>query len=110
MNIKDIVELYDSVKGASSLDEAFEKNQGMGVKLLETLSGKADIATDVLFSRIPEEDLVKFFKIIQDAIVSAMVLSGNGKILVPAVSGELVGYTHTVVLTIIGLLVEEEIL
>lgn len=110
MNIKDIVELYDSVRGASSVDEALEKNQGVGIELIKSLSGKADIATDVILSRIPGEDLVKFLKIVQDAVVSAMVLSGENKILLPAVSGELSGYTHTIVLTVIGLLIEEEIL
>ena len=71
----------------------------------------ADLAQDILKKSVAEKDLVVLMLAIQKAIVASKNADGGGATLFMAdLAGDLQSYTHTVILTTIGVLIQDEIL
>jgi hypothetical protein len=105
MSIKDVSDTMAKVlknkKDENLRVELFEKTEDF-----ERLSS---MARDFLLERMEEKDFVRFMLVVQKAVLASMLSEGDFSLLL-ADQGSLQPYTHTVVLTVIGALIEDEIL
>jgi hypothetical protein len=68
-------------------------------------------AENLLTRSVSEEDLVVLMLMVQKSVTAVMMANGKGmSILMADAADELQSYTQTVILTTIGLLVQDEIL
>lgn len=78
---------------------------------IDFLVKATDISKEVILSKISEKKMVGLMRCIQKVTVFAAASSGEGmSLLTPMVSGELDGYTHSVIMATIGVLINEEVL
>ena len=83
-------------------EELFDKTEDF-----ERLSS---MARDFLLERMEEKDFVRFLLVVQNSVLATMAAMGDFSLLLANETKELQSYTHTVVLTVIGALIEDEIL
>ena len=111
MTVKNIDQIISWMEGfqpnlESPLAQIEEINE-----VIDFLTKGTDMSKEVISNKISEERIVKIMRCVQKMTVFAAVTSGEGtSLLIPMASGELEGYTHTVILATIGILIEEEVL
>lgn len=110
MGIKRINEIYDAIKGASADNLFSDQLYDMSRESLTEFERAAENAKNIILGSIDEREFVKLMMMAQKITVSAGLLDGNRQTFLADMSGELQGYTHTVVLAVIGALIEDEIL
>jgi|SRR5688572_5710203 len=94
LNLKEVLENADRVR-----------------KMSESVEDGAEKFKTILLQKIPEKTFVEFMEAMQTLTLSAMASNGCGFTLLQAhASGDLEGYTHTVLFSVIGVLINEEIL
>ncbi len=111
MSIKSILDTYNQIN-ESSLEESLSSPTLPETtnNLFDELEKDMDVAKDIILAKMSERDLVNFMLMVQKMAVTACMMSGSKFILQADISGELQGYTHSVVLSVIGALIQDEIL
>lgn len=79
-------------------------------KSAEEFNRLADMAKEFLTERMVEKDFTRFMLLVQKTVVAVMLDEGESLIVFADQDGSLKGYTHTVILTVIGALIEDEVL
>ena len=106
MSIKSVVKLYSKIINGELDEDTIMEAMGNGVEFRRL----ADSAQKVLEERITEKELVRYLLGVQKTSVAALMSQGEMSIFAADADGSLNAYTHTVVLTVIGALIEDEIL
>ena len=106
MSIKSVVKLYSKIINGELDEDTIMEAMGNGVEFRRL----ADLAQKVLEERITEKELVRYLLGVQKTSVAALMSQGKMSIFAADADGSLNAYTHTVVLTVIGALIEDEIL
>lgn len=96
---------YDSVKSGE-----VELGDGQVDECITEMDRLFDLAKSTILEKMPEGDVVKTMLIVQKFVSGIGASQGKAGILMAEMDGSLQGYTHTVVLTTIGLLMDEEVL
>ena len=110
MSIKTIVDTYGKLLGGNILETLADEDLQEEVNLLYSeIKKDAEVARITVLANMPEERFVKLLAMIQKMSVALGL--DNGTLVAKAdISNELQGYTHTVVLAVIGALIEDEVL
>lgn len=106
MSIKSVVSLYSKIIEGRFDEQILEEAMGQR----DEFNRLANLAQGVLKERITEKELVRYMLGVQKTSVAALMSSGDMSIFAADADGSLNAYTHTVVLTVIGALIEDEIL
>ena len=106
MSIKSVVKLYSKIIEGNLDEQTLEEAMGQR----DEFNRLANLAQGVLEERITEKELVRYLLGVQKTCVAALMSSGNMSIFAADADNTLTAYTHTVVLTVIGGLIEDEIL
>ena len=106
MSIKSVVKLYSKIINGELDEDTIMEAMGNGVEFRRL----ADLAQKVLEERITEKELVRYLLGVQKTSVAALMSQGEMSIFAADADGSLNAYTHTIVLTVIGALIEDEIL
>lgn len=111
MNVKNIDQLISQMENFEpDLENPASKIQEIN-DMIGFLVECTNLSKDVVLSRISEKKMVKIMRVLQRMTVFAAASDGEGMTLIaPMVSGELDGYTHSVILATIGVLIKEEVL
>lgn len=111
MNVKNIDQLISQMENFEpDLENPASKIQEIS-DMIGFLVECTNLSKDVVLSRISEKKMVQIMRVIQRMTVFAAASDGEGMTLIaPMVSGELDGYTHSVILATIGVLIKEEVL
>lgn len=111
MSIKSIVGFFEDIK-SRDISEAFnpsKENQQQAVEAFKEMEKNTGVAQEEILSRITEEEFVKFMLMVQKMTIVSAVSEGKPELAMVRDSS-LQSYTHSVVLAVIGALIEEEIL
>lgn len=104
MNIKEMSEMANKIANGGFGESEFGD-------AMETLYSCADQAKEVVLGKISEKDFVGFCRFVKDVALSAALVKGNGRnLLLAEMSGELDGLLDTYFLSVLGLLMQEEVL
>lgn len=106
--IKDLISIFD-VDGSNerAVFDAIEKYP----ELFEFVSNDAEKATEVILSRVSEEDLVKLMRVISGMTLAIMLTEGCGFALLSELKqGSLDGFVHSTTLAIIGVLMDNDVI
>lgn len=111
MSIKQINEMYERLKnsqnGEAIADPSFSNKI---IDLISELNNHSEVSKNVVLSVMSEEEFVHLMLMVQKMVVAAMAMNGEFSIMQADLDRSLQEYTHTVVLSVIGLLISEEIL
>ena len=111
MTIKTIVGVFEKMMKGSLLENLKNEEMAESVySLVGELRDDTEVATSTILASMTEEQFVKLLLMIQKMSVSLGVAEGETQVLKADMSGELQGYTHTVVLAVIGELIQDEVL
>ena len=115
LSIKETIELSKETGRGNPFEVLFnqelaDEKMGHIKKLGESFEESAEKGKALVLNSISEKDFVLLARAAQNAVLSAMVLNGKDELLEAHMEGELVGYTHTIVLSIIGILFNEGVL
>lgn len=107
-----------SIKSVAGLYQKMIYEKGLSVDLFKEISSEtddfvrlADLARTALNElSVNEKDFVRFMLIVQKAIVAKMVSDGEVSMLLADQDDSLKGYTHTIVMVVLGALIDEEVL
>jgi cellobiose-specific phosphotransferase system component IIB len=106
MSIKTVV---DSFKKAIDSDD--DDSLGTVYELhRDEMEQASDEAKKLILEKLSEGDFVKLLAAIEKVVVAECVAGGETSLLLCEMKNELQAYTHSVVLTAIGFLVQDEIL
>lgn len=111
-NLAELIEMVETAKRTDTND--FLRHGGFDAytEAMEFLEKNSEEAMRIILSKISEKDFVRLMGVVKSFTLSAMLSHGEGpNILMAQMNGrELDGFTHTIVLSVIGLLISEEIL
>ena len=110
MTIKSIVDAFDKIRSLGLRGMKDDSTPALLSDLIGELENDAETAKNTIISKISEEELVKLMLMIQKCVVTVSAIQGDSAILLADIQGELQAYTHTVVLSVIGVLIEDEVL
>ena len=103
MNIKDLSVLRERVA-------AGEAEQGEIADLVETLYSCVKQSKEMILGKISEEDFVGVCRTVKGACLSACLANGVGRsVLLAELAGELDGLLDTYFLSVLGLLMQDEV-
>jgi hypothetical protein len=106
MSIKTVVESFKKAIDSDdpeSLNTVYELHR-------DEMEKASNDAQKFVLERISEGDFVKLLAAIEKIVVAEGVAGGETSLLLCEMKNELQAYTHSVVLTAIGLLIQDEIL
>lgn len=104
MNIKQMSEMVNKIKDGGVSEAEFGD-------AMETLYSCIDQAKEVVLGKISEKDFVSFCRFVKNAVLSVALVKGNGgNLLFAEMSGELDGLLDAYFLSVLGLLMQEEVL
>jgi hypothetical protein len=108
MNIKDILNFESrAVTGLASDEEIDEHLEKMG----DYLNQKSEEGTKIVLSRMNEEDFVRMVREVKRSLMVSMLSQEQGGLLTMAdMAGDLDAYTHTIILSVLAILAEEEVI
>lgn len=115
MNIDQLIEASKKV-GEGNLfdilmdDEVADRKMKHIKQIAETLDANAEKAKEIILAKISEKTFVELARVVQNGTLTALASAGDFELLDAHMSGVLKGYTHTVILATIGILIEEEVL
>lgn len=107
MSIKTCAELMGRVIDKGGIEANDLENI---TKSTEEFNRLADMAKEFLTERVAEKEFTRFLLFVQKTVVAVMLSEGESLIVFADQDGSLKGYTHTVILTVIGALIEDEVL
>ena len=110
--IKELIENHGKIASYT-----FEKNMPRKNNISEIYARQLEIAiessqyaVDVVEERLTEEELAGVINSVMASIASSHIQDGHLEFLEAVMSRSIISYTHTVVLTVIGVLMKEEII
>lgn len=111
MNYKDVLEFSSKTKemelDISNSREYFETI----VKIGGWLNEKSEEGMKIVLNRLTEEDFVTFVRAVKATLMTSMVIEGEGTtLLIAEAEGELDPFIHTIFLSLLGVLAEEEVI
>lgn len=113
MTMKEISKFLEDSKD-SSVPETMEGLEGRMSEIndvIESLAETSASAKDIICKRLTEKEFAEFMNSVSKITVFAAVANEGGMgLMMSMISGELQGYTHSVILATIGALINEEIL
>lgn len=110
MSIKTIVDKFMSIHDVSDEDVFSKENMETGLSIRNELKADTEVAQKLLTSQISEGQLVKLCLAAQRIATAELAASGKFQMMIADASGELQSYTQTVILSVIGALIQDEIL
>ena len=110
MVIKDVADMYDRLVSMSTEEALGQEGIENTKALLGIVSPCADEAQEIITRSVDEALFCKFLKIVQKLGVSVCGAEGQTSVLIADMKGDLTAYTHTVILTVIGALIQDEVL
>lgn len=117
LTINQIIEKSEEIGNQNPFDVFLDSSDAIAKiasnvrELTATMDADAESAKQVVLHSLSEEKFVDYVEAVQAAILTSMISQGNGKGLFRShINGDLKGYTHTVVLTVIGTLFREGVL
>lgn len=114
MKIKDIIELENKISNIESFLEILGGDSNGTVnqyqKAKDSLEQNALQAKSVLLAKMTEKDLVEAMFAVQSIVVAAIAANGDESLIEAQIKGTLQPYTHTLILTFLGILMEEEVI
>lgn len=117
MKIQELLELEERLSNANVLLELFGDDDGGENSISnkyneakQSLEKNALDAKSTIIAKIPEEKLVDAISIVQHIATSIVAAQGDMSLMESQMRGVLQPYTHTVVLTVLGILMEEEVI
>jgi len=111
MTLDQIIEwVEDNKRTPNSPEEILKKTEEIA-NLIGSLSDLSEMSKEIVLRKISEEKLVRLMRAVEKMVVFAMSVRGEGEnLILPLASNELDGYTHSVVLATLGILINEEVL
>jgi hypothetical protein len=109
MKIKDIINIYENMdrNDENFLGKALRETEVVG----EYMNERAIEGKEIILNRINEEDFCVFMNVTRATLLSSMILEGHGaQLALLEITGELKMYTDTMILTILGVLADEEVI
>src|SRR5687767_12343116 len=111
MKMKEITDLSESLANSvPTSQEEVERITGEVDNILNALGESAEQAREIIMAKMPEKDYVDFLQTLQKITTFSSAMRGEFSLTMAMASGELTGYTHSVILATIGALINEEIL
>lgn len=117
MTMKEITEFMKTVRSQSVPEtrDGLEERINEINDVIESLADASTLAKDIVLKKMTEKDFVQFMEAVAKVTVFTGAANNEGDaggvgMLVALMSGDLQGYTHSVILATIGALINEEIL
>lgn len=113
MTMKELVDFVEKVKENPNIgtNDEIEKRVEQIDTVIGSLAETSEAARDIILNRMTEREFAQFMNSISKITVFAAVATDGGiGLMMAMMSGELQGYTHSVILATIGTLINEEIL
>ena len=115
LSVKETIELSEETGKGNPFEVLFnedlaENKMDSILKLIESFTESTDIGKKQILNSITEAQFVDLARAAQNSTLCAMVTNGEFGLLESHMDGSLKGYTHTVVLSIIGILFNEGVL
>lgn len=116
LTVKQLIEMNDAISEGNPLDAFFDedvtrKKMEMVKKVAKSLEESAEKSRELITNKISERMFSEIARVVQCNTLSAMISNGSGfELLESHANGDLRGYTHTIFLAILGILMDEEVL
>lgn len=113
MRVKDVVELHDKITDGGVNPENLDDIKSI-IELAGYFEKLSEKGKEVVTKRMNEQDFVKVVRMCESAVVVSVLahdrdVVGGFHLLMAKSEGALDGYTRTVVLAILGVLIDEEV-
>lgn len=108
MNVKDILDFEKRASlGFATNDEIEEHLCNVG----EYLNKKTEEGERIIVSKMKEEHFVRVVREVKRSLMVTLLHNESGALLTMAdMAGELDAYTHTIILSVLAILAEEEVI
>lgn len=112
MTSKSLNDLYNRVRRLSAAEAIEDEETSILIsESIEELSSVSDIAKEIILGKISEKEFIRLMDMIQNITTATAVLTtGETGLLAANMDGSLQAYTHSVVLCVIGELIQDEVL
>lgn len=108
MNVKEILDFEERTIDGKVTDEEIENYLN---EVGEYLIQKVEEGKNIVTSKMSEERFVRLLREIKRTLMTSLLSNDEGALLTFAdMAGELTPYTHTVILSTIAILAEEEVI
>lgn len=108
MNVKEILDFEERAINELLDDEEIEKYLN---EVSEYLNQKAEEGKNIVTSKMSEERFVRLLREVKRAMMTSLLSNDAGALLTFAdMAGELTPYTHTIILSTLAILAEEEVI
>lgn len=112
MKIKDLIAMEEKMSKVETLFEAISGGDITSEysEAKRSLEANALRAKEVITAKFTEEQAVRAMEMVEKTVVAIMSSQGDQTLLAAQLSGALQTYTHTIVLTMMGVFMEEEVI
>lgn len=108
MNLRAILEFQDKIKTGDLTEKELDDHLE---EMSKYLNDKSEKGKEIILNRMKEENFVRLVDEVRSIMLSGMMDDGVGGLLVLSnMSGELEAYTHTIILSVLAILAEEEVI
>jgi len=106
MNVQALLKYYENVSMGNIGKDLDEVDQ-----IREYLDKMTDNGKDIVLSKMDENDFVNVIDVIENVVLASMLVEGKAhSLLLEKMSGSLRGFSHTLILSILGILADEEVI
>lgn len=111
MNMQGLLK-YHHEQVNMSVEECLTQNDGDRLMVMTEYAYKmSESGKEIVLSAVKEEDFVKIIDVIENMVLASIMTNGKGKgLLLEKMQGSLQGFSHTMILTILGILADEEVI
>lgn len=92
-------------------DTLSDSDLDVATQIREYASAMADSGKSIVVEKLTEAKFSKTVAVLESALLAEMIANGQGKgILLEKMSGSLQAFSHTLILTMLGILADEEVI
>jgi len=112
MKAKDLVDFVDQKRGQSIEEAMSSSNSEIINQMMRYMDNKSEEAKALILEKMSEKDFVNIISLIDSMVLAEMTMHNKGTMLVLSKMGNdgFQEFTHTLILTVLGILVDEEVI
>ena len=112
MKAQDLVDFVNQKQGQSIEEAMSSSNSEIINQMMRYMDNKSEEAKALILEKMSEKDFVKIISLIDSTILAGMTMHNKGVYLVLSKMEDdgFQEFTHTLILTVLGILVDEEVI